>query len=974
MNEEPKDIKSIFAEALEKKTAKERAAYLDKACGKDVNLRSKVEALLKAHDEAGDFLQVPALDAKVTLDESPLTEKPGTRIGRYKLLQLIGEGGFGVVYMAEQEEPIRRRVALKIIKLGMDTKQVIARFEAERQALALMDHPNIAHIFDAGTTETARPYFAMEYVKGLSITKYCDERKLNIEQRLRLFEQVCEAVHYAHQKGIIHRDIKPSNILVSVQADKAVPKIIDFGIAKALTQPLTEGTLFTQQGQLLGTPEYMSPEQVDMATQDIDIRSDIYSLGVILYELLAGVLPFEKESFERAGFAEIQQMIRELEPASPSVRLTSLGEKAKTIAESRGTQVIALARRLHRELEWIPLKAMRKDRCRRYRSASELADDVRNYLNGLPLIAGPETAVYQVRKFVRKHAGSVATTALVAAVIVLGLIVSTVMYFRAEQARQNESVARSQAEQAEKAAKEKSEELRRTLYVNSIQLADAKYGEANIRRVRELLESCPADLRGWEWNHLNYIADQALMTLRGHSDGVFGMAVSPDGKRIVSSGVDKTIRVWDVSTGNQMMVLKGHEGVVGDVAISPDGKRIVSVSSDKTAKVWDVATGSELMTLRGHDKMVFSVAFSPDGARIVTGGERAIRVWDAASGTEVMTLRGHKGGVWSAIFSPDGRQIGSASSDGTIRVWDVATGSELLTLRGHDKEVLSVVFSPDGKRIISGSIDGTVKMWEPGVDPTAPMTLKGRHNSMAFSPDGKHIVTGGKDETIRVWDAVTHNEVMKIDEAGGSVSFSPDGKRIISADGNDIKLCDASSGKKLMTLSGHEDTIWSMSYSPDGKRIVSGSKDSTLKVWDAESGAEVMTLRGHWSSVRSVAFSPDSKQVVSGSMDSTLKVWDAESGAELMTLRGHGNRVYSVAFSPDGKRIVSGSYDCAIKVWDAATGAELITLRGHERGVASAAFSPDGRRIVSGSGDRTLKVWDSASPEEVAAEKKIRSR
>ncbi|GAI94477.1 unnamed protein product, partial [marine sediment metagenome] len=268
----------------------------------------------------------------VTLDDSPLTEKPGTRIGRYKLLQLIGEGGMGLVYLAEQQEPVRRRVALKIVKPGMDSKQVIARFEAERQALAVLDHPNIAHVFDAGTTKDGRPYFVMEYVKGVSVTKYCDERKLNIEQRLRLFEQVCEAVHYAHQKGIIHRDIKPSNILVSVQADKAVPKIIDFGIAKALTQPLTEGTLFTQQGQLLGTPEYMSPEQVDMATQDIDIRSDIYSLGVILYELLAGVLPFEKESFERAGFAEIQQTIREQQPPSPSIRLTSLGEKAKTIA------------------------------------------------------------------------------------------------------------------------------------------------------------------------------------------------------------------------------------------------------------------------------------------------------------------------------------------------------------------------------------------------------------------------------------------------------------------------------------------------------------------------------------------------------------------------------------------------------------------------------------------------------------------
>ncbi|MEK7995335.1 MAG: protein kinase, partial [Planctomycetota bacterium] len=360
------------------------------------------------------------------------------------------------------------------------------------QVLALLDHPNIAHVLDAGTTATVRPYFVMEYVKGLSITQYCDQNKVNIEQRLKLFRQVCEGVHHAHQKGIIHRDLKPSNILVSVHEDRVVPKIIDFGIAKATTQPLTDKTVFTYQGQLLGTPEYMSPEQVDFATQDIDIRSDIYSLGVVLYELLAGVLPFERESLARLGFAEVQRTIREQEPASPSSRLSGLGEQAKTIAESRMTQVLPLARRLHRELEWIPLKAMRKDRCRRYRSAAELADDVQNYLDGRPLTAGPETAIYRVKKFVRRHAGSVATAALIAVTIILGLVVSTAMYLRAEDARQKEAtaraqaeqatkkeaaarseaeqakeketVARTQAEQAEQATKQKAEELRRTLY------------------------------------------------------------------------------------------------------------------------------------------------------------------------------------------------------------------------------------------------------------------------------------------------------------------------------------------------------------------------------------------------------------------------------------------------------------------------------------------------------------------------------
>jgi non-specific serine/threonine protein kinase/serine/threonine-protein kinase len=341
-----------------------------------------------------------------SLPDSP--EEIGTQIGRYKLLSVLGEGGFGIVYLAEQKEPIRRQVALKIIKPGMDSKQVISRFEAERQALALLDHPNIARVFDAGATEKGRPYFVMEYVKGESITEYCDRKKLNTEQRLELFIQVCEAIQHAHQKGIIHRDIKPSNILVSLDGDKAVPKVIDFGVAKAIGQPLTERTLFTEQGQLVGTPEYMSPEQAELTSQDIDTRSDIYSLGVLLYELLTGTLPFDPKTLHEAAFDEILRIIRDEDPPRPSTRLLALGGAATPVAVSRRTDVKTLAKRLGKELEWIPLKAMRKERDRRYKTASELADDIRNYLNGNPLIAGPESVAYRARKFARKHTGLLA--------------------------------------------------------------------------------------------------------------------------------------------------------------------------------------------------------------------------------------------------------------------------------------------------------------------------------------------------------------------------------------------------------------------------------------------------------------------------------------------------------------------------------------------------------------------------------------
>ena len=392
---------------------------------KSDNLDQLLRFALEPPEEENQAAQTASLDT--------LTERPGGRIDKYKLLRILGEGGMGIVFLAQQEEPVRRQVALKVIKPGMDSKRVIARFEAEKQALALMQHPHIAGVYDAGLTLTGRPYFIMEYVKGMPITDYCDNHKLTIEERLGLFVQVCQAVQHAHQKGIIHRDIKPSNILVSVENDRAIPKIIDFGVAKATGKPLTERTLATEDSQLLGTPEYMSPEQADMASEDIDTRSDIYSLGVLLYVLLTGVLPFDSDTLREGGIEHIRQIIRETDPKTPSTRLSSLGEEAKKVAQSRRTEISTLAKKLHKELEWIPLKAMRKDRAERYRSASELADDIENYITGAPLIAGPLTAAYRFKKFLRRNRALVTGIAAVLAVLIAGVVVSMVFAIRAER-------------------------------------------------------------------------------------------------------------------------------------------------------------------------------------------------------------------------------------------------------------------------------------------------------------------------------------------------------------------------------------------------------------------------------------------------------------------------------------------------------------------------------------------------------------
>jgi WD40 repeat protein/tRNA A-37 threonylcarbamoyl transferase component Bud32 len=942
-----------------------------------------------------------------TSEKQNIIEKTGNWIGRYKLLEVLGEGGMGIVYLAEQAEPIKRQVALKVIKPGMDSKRVIARFEAERQALALLDHPNIAHVYDAGTTDSGRPYFVMEYVEGLPITEHCDQNKLTIEERLRLFLQVCKAVQHAHQKGIIHRDIKPSNILVSTSDDLANLKIIDFGVAKALAQPLTERTLVTEQGQLFGTPEYMSPEQADMATEDIDTRSDIYSLGVLLYVSLTGVLPFDSKELRESGIEHIRKTIRETSPKTPGTRLTKLGQEAQRIAESRRTEVTALVRCLHRELEWIPLKAMRKERVERYRSVSELADDIENYLNGAPLIAGPLTAIYRLRKFVQRHKALVTGIAAVLGVLIAGIVVSSVFFIM---------------------AKNQAEVYRRSLYVININLADKYYLENNLSRVRDLLRACPEDLREWEWYYLWRVSDQSQMTLRGHKGAVLSIVFSPDSRWIVSGGSDATIKVWDANNGNELMTLQGHEAEVWSVAFSPDGRRIVSGSWDTTLKLWDANNGNELMTLQGHEAEVRSAAFSPDGMRIASGSkDNTLKLWDANNGKELMTIKGHEAGVTSVAFNPDGRRVVSGSLDRTIKVWDANNGSilkdirklglgqiysvafspdgrwivsggynpavkvydadnysELMTLNGGGY-CYSITFSPDGSRITAGSGTATFKVWG-AVSGSELMTLKGhksRVRSVAFSPDSERIASGSPDRTIKVWDLnrISYQTTLQGHEgAVHSVAFSPDGRWIVSGSSdndNTLKVWDAVSGSMLRTLKGHTGRVWSVAFSPDGERIVSGSRDRTIKVWDLNRISYETTLQGHEGDVHSVAFSPDGSRIVSGSWDNTIKVWDADSGNELRTLKGHKSRVRSVAFSPDGERIVSGSGNGTIKVWDAESYSELKTLEGHKGVVYSVAFSPDSSRIVSGSWDNTIKVWDTHSGNELRTlrghEKKVHS-
>jgi WD40 repeat protein/serine/threonine protein kinase len=1006
---------ALFAAALEKRTPAERAAYLEGACGDDHALRARIESLLAAHDASVDVLDAPPL----TTGYTSLTEGPGTIIGPYKLLQQIGEGGMGVVYMAEQQEPVRRKVALKIIKPGMDSYQVIARFEAERQALAMMDHQNIARVLDAGTTASGRPYFVMELVHGVPITKFCDDNKLTPRERLALFVPVCQAIQHAHQKGIIHRDVKPSNVLVTMYDDKPVPKVIDFGVAKAIEQRLTEKTMFTQFGAFVGTFEYMSPEQAEMNAFGVDTRSDVYSLGVVLYELLTGTTPLERKRLREAALDEVVRMIKEEEAPRPSARLSS-SQNLPKIAAARKTEPARLSKLVRGEIDWIVMKCLEKDRSRRYDTASGLARDLERHLADEPVEACPPSARYRLSKFARKYKKALVTATAFAALLVAGMVLTTLLAVWATSAEWEANQQRIASDEAKVEASNQRDEARLTGYAAGMNLAQRAWDENDILRARELLDEVPKEvagrgLRGFEWYYLSrlchseeptfvalpeYAYDVTIQSLAFGPDGQrlalgmpsmlkihdgahgrelvslkgFGFSsvvFSPDGPRVAGGGLnDKPVKVWDCVSGEELLTLKGHTFQVRSVAFSLDGRRLASGSEDGTVKVWDSTTGKELCSGKGHAGAIISLAFSPDGQRLLSGSwDGTVQAWDRGTRKGLVSLEGHFGFLHTLVFSPDGQRLASSSRDGTVQIWDSATGKRLLSVRGHGNRVSSVAFSPDGRRLATGSWDKTVRIWDSATGKEL-FVFKGHAatvESVAFSPDGHHVASWSMDKTVKIWDTAINRGLFSVrghcSEVKSAV-FSPDGQRLASGGADTVRIWDRATGMQLLSLTGHANWVESVAFSADGQRLASGGSDNTVKIWDSMTGKELFTLKGHAGPVTSVALSPDGQRLASASWDQTIRIWDSVAGRELATLKGHTGLVFSVAFSPDGRRLASASDDQTAKVWDSLTGKELLSLKGHAGAVRGVAFSPDGRRLASG-GSLTVKIWDSVIGEEL---------
>jgi len=759
-------VKSLFLAASDLADPAERADYLDRECGGDTELRARVEALLRANDAAplppadagdGTSAYIPDRESQTEEHGDPTARVGSILAGKYKLIEEIGEGGMGRVYMAQQIEPVKRAVAVKVIKAGMDSKAVLTRFEAERQALAMMDHPNIAKVLDAGTTDGGRPFFVMELVKGQPITKFCDECKLTPRQRLELFVPVCQAIQHAHQKGIIHRDIKPSNVLIAMYDDRPVPKVIDFGVAKAAGQALTDKTLMTGFGAVVGTPEYMSPEQANLNNMDIDTRSDVYSLGVLLYELLTGTTPVDKKSLGNAALLEILRIVREVEAPRPSAKLSTI-DTLPNVAANRGTEPAKLSKLMKGELDWVPLKALEKDRARRYDTANGLARDIQRYLADELVEARPPTLRYRLKKAYRRNRVAVWVTSAFVALIVGAAAMGAVL---AVQAKRAERLAEEKRIEAEANAGEAAS-WAYGAGINSAQLnialgraesiavsrqVDLDLGELRrdprvglLRLARTLQTAKERQLR--EFVTMAVLAtgqDYAplLPPITHDGENVPYALINSKGDRLLTRGVDKTARLWDPFTGRQLAILRHADEKVIEAGLSPNGGTAFTHSLDGVVRLWETKDGAfraaidprtrPIKSIDGGQSTSVEARFSPltktqlSNERVLTSrdtfkgtGEKhessqPVELWDAKTGRFIARLGLSKIDA-GYDFIGNGRWIESHDPFGREKMCPVfsAEGGRLVAKLNHDEKYGSprsvpTMVSPSGRRVATVS-------------------------------------------------------------------------------------------------------------------------------------------------------------------------------------------------------------------------------------------------------------------------------
>ncbi|MFC7337484.1 protein kinase [Haloferula chungangensis] len=975
-------IDNIFdhARGLE---ATAREAYLAEVCDDDAELRLEIQRMLVDADSADAFFggedslqaeikaHIAALHADGVHDDDTLDpnvaeliaklkpEEEGEQIGRYKLLQEIGEGGFGTVWMAEQTEPVTRRVALKVIKLGMDTREVVARFEAERQALAMMDHPHIAKVFDAGSTDRGRPYFVMELVKGIPITEYCDEVGLGTSERLTLFGDVCAAIQHAHQKGVIHRDIKPSNVMITLYADKPVVKIIDFGVAKATQGKLTDKTLFTRFEQFVGTPVYMSPEQANLSAVDIDTRSDIYALGVLLYELLTGKQPFDPKTLLSAGYDEMRRIIREEDPPKPSSRLSTVpGEERVLIAKSHHIDPDKLNRLVEPDLDWIVMKAMEKDRTRRYETANSLAVDIRRFLSDEAVSATPPSTAYKFRKFARRHRRSFVVSTLLIATLLVGSIVSTWQAIRARRAEDamtqllevaknktdEANFERSRSEEARKLAEKRAEENRHQVYDSDmLRVASAMLGPIHSPTVWGLTDKWvprdgAPDLRGWEWYYSQSSVERE--TFRFHLPVPDGVGINPkikwlpDGRRLLAAG-GPVVVIWDFPSMRRLVLIDRDGCQYRKVALSLDGERLAVGWSDGVVSSYRTFDGSLIQSFAIPDQLT-DLEWGGNEDSLVTAGPNHIRFWDALTGEETRSYLASEDDLDSIAMNKDATRMALTFLDG-------GEGSDDRIVRIIDTETLKVVSETMFHLIWQGGLD-----WDGG---SGSIALSGQ------TPDGR-IARGV------IVDAETLEELNHFGGHNYGTDWSPNGQLVAESMERYIRIWNLGGDIERHQPTGLAQN-GNIAWSVDGEWIAtSGATDSTIRIWTAKPQDGPITIgKATPFGVRSATWTPPDRL----EPNAPLTVGWNRKGPGLTSMLEFWWSDYlhaSADWSPDRSKLAIAR-DMTLELWDENHGKVLAQVPQYP--VRKVEWGPDNHRLftVQGGKNRRFSMYSVPNLEEI---------